>query len=213
MISEKEYAIIRGSTAKKVLPLTFCERTNIMKRIIAILLCVGMLAFAAAGCGTNQKPTVATGDEAASLKASDYKNNFTGLCNYLSALGYINPLEDNKGVTYTVMKSEIIGASEGRRFTAQHTEKTTIEIYEFDLAALQSTPDEAATKVIDSVKKDGTFTNLIGETVKNVYLSKNGRFLMIYNDTTITDNSKDSDKNVENRAEVIEKFENFHAND
>ena len=172
-----------------------------------------MLLFTAAGCGGNQQKVVATGDEAESLKASDYKNNFDGLCNYLSAHGYINPLEDNKNLTYSVMKADIIGATKGRRFNAMHLEKptATIELYEFDLDALKSTPDEAATKVIDSVKKDGTFVNLIGETVENVYLSKNGRFLMIYTDTDITSESKDSDTNVEKRAEVIEKFENFHA--
>lgn len=184
-----------------------------MKKIIAILLCIGMFMVAASGCGGNNKKEVATGDEAASLKASDYDNNFKGLCTYMSALGYINPLEDNKGLTYTVMNAELIGADHGMRFKAKHTDNTIIELYEYDLEALASTPDEAATEVINSVKKDGTFVNLVGETVKNVYLSKNGKYLMIYTDSSIKSDSKDTDSNVEKRAEVVKNFEEFHAND
>ncbi len=173
-----------------------------MKRIIALLLCVGIFVVAAAGCtGKSTKKAVATGDEAISTNAADYENNFKGLCTYLSALGYINPKEKNKGITYSVMDAEIIGASEGRRFVAQHTKNTVIEIYEYDLQALQSTPDEAATDVRASVQKDNTFVNLVGETVKDAYLSDNGRFLMIYSG------------NDDSKEEVINNFKSFHAND
>lgn len=183
-----------------------------MKRIIALLLCIGMFAAVAAGCGGTGKQEVATGDEAASLNAGDYKDTYDGLCTYLSALGYINPLEDNKGVTYTVMNSELIGAKQGRRFVAKHTKDTSIEIYEYDLDGLKASPDEAAETVRASVAKNGTFVNLIGETVKNVYLSDNGKYLMIYNDTTIKDDTKEDEDNVKARAEVIAKFKAFHAN-
>ena len=202
MISEKEYAIIKGCTAKKVHPLTFCERIFKMKRLIALILCVGLLAVTAAGCGGSQKKKVATGDEAVSTDAASYDNNFKGLCTYFSALGYINPLEDNKGVTYSVMSADIIGAKEGRRFVGQGDLKNTvIELYEYDLAALQSTPDEAATEVRASVQKDNTFVNLVGKTVEDAYLSDNGRFLMII-----------SGKN-DHKEEVIKNFKSFHANE
>lgn len=177
-----------------------------MKKIIALLLCIGVFAAVAAGCGGNSKTETATGDEAVSKNASDYKDNFEGLCTYLSAFGYINPLEDNKGVTYTVMKAEIIGAKQGRRFVAKKTKDTTIEIYEYDLSKLNND----AKTVIESVKKDGTFVNLVGETVKNVYLSNNGKYMMIYTDTTINENTKEDEDNYKTRAEVIEKFKTFH---
>lgn len=182
-----------------------------MKKIIALLLCIGMFAAVAAGCGGSGQQEVATGDEAASLNANDYKDTYDGLCTYLSALGYINPLEDNKGISYSVMNAEIIGAKQGRRFTAKHTEKTTIEIYEYDLDGLKASPDEAAETVRSSVEKDGTFTNLIGEKVENVYLSDNGKYLMIYTDTTINGDTKETDKNFTARKEVVEKFKAFHA--
>ena len=180
-----------------------------MKRIIALLLCIGLFASVAAGCGGSGKQPTATGDEAVSKKATDYKNDFSGLCTYLSALGYINPLEDNKGITYTVMSADIIGAKQGRRFTATHRKDTTIEIYEFDLKKLASTPDEAATTVLASVKKDGTFKNLVGETVKNVYLSNKERYMMIYTDTSINGDTKKTDKNYQAREEVVKNFKNF----
>ena len=178
-----------------------------MKKIIALLLCIGLFAAVAVGCG-GQKQAVATGDEAKSLKASDYKDNFDGLCTYLSAWGYINPLADNKGVTYTVMNADIIGAKQGRRFTANadKIKDTVIEIYEYDLSKL----NDSAKEVRSSVEKDGTFVNLVGETVKNVYLSNNGKYMMIYTDHTIKDDTKETDDNYKMREEVVGKFKTFH---
>ena len=195
-----------GRHRKTGAALTLFERTIIMKRIIALLLCIGMFAAVAAGCGGTTKEETATGDEAKSLKASDYKDDFNGLCTYLSAYGYINPLEDNKGVTYTVMKAEIIGAKQGRRFTAKKSKDTTIEIYEYDLKKL----DDTAKDVIESVKNDGTFINLVGETVDDVYMSNNGKYLMIYNDTTINADTKEDDDNYKTRADIVKKFKAFH---
>lgn len=178
-----------------------------MKKIIIFLLCLGMFATVAAGCGGQVKETVATGDEAKSLNASDYKDDYNGLCTYLSALGFINPLEDNKGVTYTVMTAEIIGAKQGRKFTAQHRKETTIELYEYDLNNLNATADE----VRASVKQDGSFINLLDEAVSNVYLSNNGKYLMIYDDKTINSDTKDTDENYLDMLEVVKKFKEFHG--
>ena len=175
-----------------------------MKRIIAFLLCAGMFAAVAAGCGGAKQPT-ATGDEAANTSVSAYQNTYTDLLTYLSALGYINPLTENENVTYSVMRADLIGAKRGKRFNAMHTKDTTIEIYEFDPADRNATADE----VLGSVRNNGTFKNLFGDEVNNVYLSKNGRYLMIYNDTSIKDDSKDTDENVKKRDEVVEKFTAF----
>ena len=190
------------------------ERILIMKRILAFILCAGRFAAVAAGCGGTQKSAVATEDEAYkstyTLKknVNDYDDTLKGLCQYFGALGYINPIDKNQDITYSDMKGELIGAvkNTGKRFQAKHTKDTVIELYEYDLKHLNSTADE----VMASVKKDGTFVNLIGETVKNVYLSDNGKYLMIYTDNTIGSDTKETDANYKAREEVVKKFKAFH---
>ena len=176
-----------------------------MKRIIAFLLCVGMFITVAAGCGGSGAQKTATGDEAKNTALSAYKNTYEDLLTYLSAWGYINPLEANKNITYTEMHADLIGAKQGRRFTAQHTKDTSIEIYEYDLTALNATADE----VRGSVTENGTFQNLFDETVENVYLSNQKRYLMIYTDKTINKDTKETDDNYKARQAVIEKFTAF----
>ena len=100
--------------------ISFTERiVYFMKRVLAALLCAGMLIVFASGCMGGGKQTnpedVATGDEASSLDPKDYKNNFEGLCNYFAAYGYINPKYDDKN---TEMDASLIGAKVGKKFTA-----------------------------------------------------------------------------------------------
>ncbi len=52
-----------------------------------------------------------------------------------------------------------------------------MEFYAFDLDTL----NDEAKKVIESVKKDGTF-QIMDQTVENVYLSDSGKYMMIYTD-------------------------------
>lgn len=185
-----------------------------MKRLLAFILCAGMFVAVAAGCGGTQKSAVATEDEAYkstyTLKknVNDYDDTLKGLCQYFGALGYINPIDKNQDVTYSDMKGELIGAvkNTGKRFQAQHTKDTVIELYEYDLKNLNSTADE----VRGSVEKDGTFVNLIGETVENCYLSNNKKYLMIYTDNTIDGDTKETDKNYTAREEVVKNFNSFH---
>lgn len=176
-----------------------------MKRITALLLCLGMFAAVTAGCGGAGKQVTATGDEAVNTNVSAYKNTYKDLLTYLSASGYINPLESNKDITYNEMKANLIGAKRGRRFNAQHAKNATIEIYEYDPANL----DETAKKVIESVKTTGTFKNLFDETVFDVFLTAGGRYMLIYNDTSITDDTKDTDDNYQKRQEVVDCFMKF----
>ena len=175
-----------------------------MKKIIALLLCLGIFAAAAAGCGGPQ--ITATGDEATNKSADAYKDTYDDLLTYLSAWGYINPLEKNKGVTYTEMRADLIGAKQGRRFNAQHAKDVTIELYEFDLSKQNATADE----VMTSVKTNGSFKNLFGDSVDGVYLSGKGKYMMVYNDASIKDDTKETDENYTKRQDVIEKFEAFH---
>ena len=178
---------------------------TIMKRLIALFLCLGVLVMTASGCFGAGPQKEATGDEAANKSVSAYKNTYTDMLNYLAAWGYINPREKNKDITYTEMQADLIGAKQGRRFTAEHTKDTVIELYEYDLKALNATADE----VRSAVEKNGTFQNLFDETVENVYLSKNKRYMMIYNDKTINKDTKETDDNYKARQEVVEKFTEF----
>lgn len=174
-----------------------------MKRIIALILCVGIFAAAAAGCGGAGQQITATGDEAVNKNVEAYKNTYEDLLTYLSAWGYINPLKENEGKTYNVMTAELIGAKRGKRFTAQHTKDTAIEIYEYDTSDKW---DATADEVVSSVEKTNTFQNLFDETVENSYMSKNNKYMMVYTDKTINDDTKDTDDNYVKMQEVIEKF-------
>lgn len=185
-------------------PIIFFEGIDIMKKFFAAILAAAMIILCAAGCTGVQKPKVATSDEAVSLNAADYNNDFEGLCNYLWANGYINPHKDNKDITYTEMDYALIGAVNGRKFIEQTKKSANIEIYEFDTEK----PSKTATEIINSVKTNGTFTILDLPEV-NAYLSDNGKFLMIYNDKTIDENKTDSES-YKLREEILEKFKEFH---
>ena len=194
--------------------ISFTERiVYFMKRVLAALLCAGLLIVFASGCmggGQQTNPeAVATGDEASSLDAKDYKNDFEGLCNYFAAYGYINPKDESKS---TEMDASLIGAKIGKKFTAvkmddKDVKDITIELYEYDTQNQNATADE----VVKSVKADGTFSILELPDVK-AYLSDNGKFLMIYNDKGLDESKTDSD-NYKWREEVLEKFKSFHSNE
>ncbi len=174
-----------------------------MKKIIALLLCLGIFAVSAAGCfGMGGGQVTATGDEAASLNEADYPDDLDGLCRYLSAHGYINTVDQNSSIE---MQASLIGASKGRKFDCKikNISNTFIELYEYDLSNL----NETANQVRKSVKENGTFTVLELDPVKNVYLSDSGKYLMIYNDPSI-DNEKpdENSENFKKRTECLDLF-------
>ena len=177
----------------------------LMKKIIAALAAAIMISVVTTGCfGMGQKAAVATGDEAQSQEASDYENDFEGLCNYLASFGYINPVKDNEDVTYVSMDYELIGADKGRKFTEQTKKKATIEIYEDSSDKKNATADE----VIGSVKKDGILKIYDLPEVKAL-LSDNGKYLMIYTDKSINEDNTESDE-YKLRDEIVTKFKEFH---
>ena len=175
-----------------------------MKKIIAALAAAIMISVVTTGCfGMGQKAAVATGDEAQSQEASDYENDFEGLCNYLASFGYINPLKDNVDSTYVVMDYALVGAAHGRRYTEQTKKKATIEIYDYT-DVKSATADE----ILAGVKDKGTFTVLGLPEVKAI-LSNNGKFMMVYNDKSIDENNKEQEE-YKLREEIVEKFKTFH---
>lgn len=187
-----------------------------MKKFFAALLCAGLIAVFAAGCGYSDaldsqvSETQATNSESSSnsekkteVKDSDFKDSLDGLCKYFDKLGYIEYKDDKT----TVMDASLIGAKEGKKFTSTYNNKqVTIELYAYDIEKL----NETANDVIASVKKDGTFSILELPPVK-AYLSDNGKYLMVYTDAGIDDANPDKDSdNYKHREEVITNFKEFH---
>ena len=177
-----------------------------MKKIFAALAAAIMISVLTTGCfGMGQKTAVATGDEALSQNVADYEDNFEGLSNYLASFGYINPVSDNENVTFVSMDYELVGADKGRKYTEQTKKKATIEIYEFNLKSTNATADE----VLKSVKDGGKFAIYDLPEVNHVYLSNNGKYMMIYTDKSINEDNTESDE-YKLRDEILTKFREFH---
>lgn len=190
-----------------------------MKRFIAAILCVGLIAAISTGCAykdalskdntattraTEATGSVATVDE---IDAKNFSDNLQGLSEYFAKKGYITT-KDGKidESTVTVMDASLIGAKEGKKFiTAYGGKAITIELYEYDLKNLNDT----AKTVVESVKNSGEFTILDLPSVK-AYLSNNGRYIMVYTDASIDDANPDKESdNYKHREEVIKNFKSF----
>lgn len=190
-----------------------------MKRFIAAILCVGLIAAISTGCAykdalskDNKATTraieatgnVATVDE---IDAKNFSDNLQGLSEYFAKKEYITT-KDGKidESTVTVMDASLIGAKEGKKYATSYGGKAiTIELYEYDLKNLNDT----AKTVIESVKNSGEFTILDLPPVK-AYLSNNGRYIMVYTDASIDDANPDKESdNYKHREEVIKNFKSF----
>lgn len=189
-----------------------------MKKIIAAILMACCVCVSFAGCGLDDALTQNSSTESTtqadekndtpSVKDTDYKDDFDGLCDYFVAMGY-NVAEaggklDDKNVTE--MDAALVGAEKGKKFATTYGGKNiTVELYSYDISKLNDT----ANQIIASVKKDGTFSILDFNPVK-AYLSDNGKYLMVYSDPSIDESKTDSD-NYTHREQVIKDFKAFHA--
>lgn len=192
-----------------------------MKRFIAAILCVGLIAAFSAGCGykdalskenkatqaTEATGSLATADE---VDSKNFSDDLEGLSNYFAKKGYITT-KDGKidESTVTVMDASLVGAKEGKKYATSYGGKAiTIELYEYDLTNLSKLNDTAKA-VIESVKNSGEFTILDLPSVK-AYLSNNGRYIMVYTDASIDDANPDKESdNYKHREEVIKNFKSF----
>lgn len=185
-----------------------------MKKIIATILCAGLIAIMAAGCGYSdaldaQKSaadaTAASeqGTTAPVVKSTDYQNNFNGLCDYFIKKGYVTTGDKNANVVE--MDASLIGATKGNKYTTSFDGKAiTIELYELDLN------NDTAKAIVESVKKDGTFTILDLPAVP-AYISDNGKFLMVYTDASIDKEKPDQTSTTYiHREEVVKDFKEFN---
>ncbi len=179
-----------------------------MKKILVGFLGV-LSAISLAGCaGSGQsleKLSTESAPDADTIKASDYANNLEGLEKYLTALNYIP-----KEAQATEMLSNVIGAKSGHRYNFIVDNATVIvELYEYDTDNI----GEEGKCVIDEVKKNGEFyvfgedTKLDGNEAYPADLSDNGKYLLIYTDTS-TDIA-----NVQRKADFTEKVKAFYKNE
>lgn len=168
-----------------------------MKKIISALLMASVIAISAAGCGyndaleqaskANQQTTSASqsASEQTSKEAEKvYKDSFDGLCSYMQDKGYYT----DKAVK-TEMDASFIGAKQGIKYSISNN--LAIELYEYDTAKLNDTAKE----IVKEVKESNSFTIIEGYPVNAAYLSDNGKYLMIYNDTKIDKNKPDKNSN------------------
>lgn len=167
-----------------------------------------MIAVVSSGCGytdalnsqssatqETQATETATADE---VEADGYSNDLDGLSKYFAKKGYIEV--DDKGnidKSYvTEMDYDLIGAKSGNKYTV---DMTTIELYEFD---------KTDGDVYKSVKETGKFS-ILGLPEATAYLSDNGKFMMIYTDSTIDESKTDADNYVK-RQQIIDDFKVFN---
>ena len=144
------------------------ERIRKMKRfkkVIALVLAVFVIS-SFAGCAS------APQSQSKTVKISEFTDN--GIKSLCTSLNKDELIPDEA----TDMQNEVIGAVAGYRFVVTlDGGNALVELYEFDKDKL----NDSAKKVIDSVKKDGTFNMLDISNVK-AELSDNEKYLMIYND-------------------------------
>lgn len=176
-----------------------------MKKIILTVMAAAMV-FSCTACvstGT-QYETIYTSEapDASSVKQDDYEDDLDGLTKYLIALGYAP-----QNTTATKMLSETIGAKDGVRYVYIVNSNTVdLELYEYDTENLT----DRAKEVLDEVKKNGRFTlftdDETGESQTfDAILSDNGKYLMIYIDSSTDEN------NVAHKKALTEAFKGFKA--
>lgn len=186
-----------------------------MKRILLSAVAVIMIAVSFASCydpyaGVKDKSKIASSStqsttasetkaKAKKVNADKYKDNFEGLRDYMKACGYIKTNDENN---ITKMQSKLIGAEKGYKYTDGDTR---VELYSFNTEKANSTRD----KVIESVKKDGTFT-LYSETIP-AYLSDNGKYLMVYSNTAANDKNSDAYKTMQKAIKDFKAFKKADA--
>lgn len=132
------------------------------------------------------------------IKISDIKE--PGISQLLKNLNKEKLIPDEA----TKMQHGVIGATAGYRFAIKlDGGDALVEFYEFNKNNL----NDSAKAVISSVKKDGHFTILDIHKPISAELSKNEKYLMIYNDTKSTGDKPDS-SHKERRDKIKGIFDN-----
>lgn len=188
-----------------------------MKKIISALLMVSVIAISAAGCGYNDaldraskaneqttsasQSSEATADETDKVVYTNYQNSFDGLCKYMQDKKYYT-----ENTTKTEMDASFIGAKQGVKYSV--SSNLAIELYEYDTKNLNDTAKE----IVNEVKESNSFTIIEGYPVNAAYLSADGHYLMIYNDSKIDKSNPDKNSNeYKTRENAVKDFNEFYA--
>ncbi len=160
-------------------------------KVVAIVMAI-IAVTSVTGCGMQP----ATVPEENKVKISEFDAKATGaqaVCQTLKKKEFIS--KDNCVRT----DYELIGASDGYRMDGVKVNGSefSIEIYEFT-----DTTNDRAKAVIDSVKKNGSFS-LFGREVPYAYMSKNDKYLLIYADPKSVSDKNEDTENVERKNEVL----------
>lgn len=181
-----------------------------MKRLLISAVAVLVIAASFASCydpysgikDKNYKPKTTTEATTAketkssskTVSSDKYADSFDGLRDYMKDCGYIKTDDENN---IKKMQADLIGAEKGYKYTDGDTR---VELYSFDLSKKNDTRD----KVIESVKKDGTFI-MYSETIP-AYLSDNGKYLMVYSNPATSDKNSDAYKTMQSAVKAFKSF-------
>lgn len=164
-----------------------------MKKIISLAVACILAAVMLTGCSgtddtassnnTSANITAVTGSgDTQTVSAGGYDKTFDGFVQYMTDGGYI------KG-DGTDLTASAIGAAQGKRFTmSSGTSKYSVELYEYE-----DQTSELAQRTIANARADHSF-HLYESTesaVQSTYavVTEDGRFLMLYTDTSASDAS------------------------
>lgn len=178
-----------------------------MKKIV-LFVTITALLLSLSACGVKD-PTIITSSapeskssqsssssasSATKVEASSVDDNLKGLQKYLEGNGVVQGSSMD-------MDASFIGAKSGvkYRYSYEGKDNITVEIYEYATSGL----NETATKIIDSVKKNGKF--VIMDKDVNAVMSGSGKYLMIYADTAT------GDKNAAHKKEAEKLFKEFKS--
>lgn len=186
-----------------------------MKKVIAAVIAVMVMAISFAGCNNDplskqnvEANTTAAVTDATNASESDnikdkiYSETVDGIAELFVDKGYMEIQKDNANVTE--MDASIIGAKEGKRYkTTYNNAEIVIELYLFDMS--DEKLKETAEKTINSVKEEGKFQIFKLDPVP-AYLADSNKFLMVYTDKS---NPAEDSENYKRMQEVIETFKVF----
>ncbi|MGN0460182.1 MAG: hypothetical protein ACI4HL_04625 [Ruminococcus sp.] len=176
-----------------------------MKKLVAMIASIIMVAVFVTGCGTTAQTT---------QKEIKLSSQLSALEKGMQDKGFIP--DDDKSVTKTEMspvKQEgtdgktqeyggylIIGAVEGVRYSFKYNESdVNLEMYRFDTKKL----DETGKKTISDVKSTGEMSIGEGDTKIKAYLSADEKYLLVYQD------SSTEKKNQTKMNDAIKYFESY----
>ena len=174
-----------------------------MKKIMALIASIIMVAVFVTGCGTTAQTTQKEVKLSSQLKALE-----KGMENE----GFI-PKKDVTKTEMSPVKQEgtdgktreyggylTIGAVEGVRYSFKYNESdVNLELYRFDTKKL----DETGKKTISDVKSTGEISIGEGDTKIKAYLSADEKYLLIYQD------SSTEKKNKTKMNDAIKYFESY----